>query len=388
MAINLFTGAVNSNWNNAGNWSLAAFPLVGDGNITTFSNLSPNCTVNVTSAANSIDFSSGTGYTNTITMTLGLSVAGNITLGGNMGISGAGALICTAVGTATLTSNGKTWPNAFTFGGVTTVVITLADAWSVTGLSTFSNTGAATSLTVNGFPWTTAGGLTVNTAGNRIVAGTTNIVLTGGTWLGGISARLQNNLELKGNITVSGNVYVDTSTLLYTSGTITVTGSTLNIVASTSLNTTGISWNNITILGTSQTITLLSNLTCTGIFTNTGAATQTFTGNFNISCGTFTTGVNTTTNYIFPAGQTLTVNTAFTSNGGTSAAHTKFTSSTTSPFFIDLNPSATQDINFMNFTWVTATEQTIWDFKGTLSNTVNINNYTSTYPTTSYGFVE
>ena len=60
MAANIFTGAINANTNNAGNWSLLSIPTFSDGNVATWGATSPNCTVNATLSCNAVDF---TGYT-------------------------------------------------------------------------------------------------------------------------------------------------------------------------------------------------------------------------------------------------------------------------------------------------------------------------------------
>lgn len=455
-AINTFTGSVNSNYNNSGNWSLAAVPLAGDGNVTTFSNLSPNCTVNAISAANAVDFTGGTGYTNTITMTVALTVSGAITLNGAMNFAGTASL--TAFATATLTSNGKTVPT-LGFGG-TSQTYTLADNWSVSGLLTF---GASTALTINGNSITTAGGITSFAPGS---AGTTNLVVTGGT-ITASAGVIKNNLELKGNVTFAAvvNLY-NTGTLLYTSGTIVTTGSTLSITGSATLNTAGITWNNITMGATVVTnnsiltvngtfnfltttavngsdVVINGSLTSTGsnlysgtslfILAGTGSLNSVSGGifRFNLTintAGTITLGSNVrydTGTLTYTAGTVITtsntlvlsanvilntngiiwnnvnqstigITTTLTSNltvsrllnaTSTAASHTGFTTANGSG--IILTATGTQDLPFVNFTNIDASGgQTLWSYKGTLSGTTNINNFTSTYPTTSYSFVE
>jgi hypothetical protein len=151
--------------------------------------------------------------------------------------------------------------------------------------------------TVNGFTIYVAGNLTNGTAGgNGVTLGTTNIVLNGtGTWsdpqAGG---SLRNNLTINtaGTITISGNIYYDTGTLTYTAGTVVTTGSTLNIRASTTLNTNGIEWNNVTFPnGSTQTVS--SDLHVNGTLTQ-GTASITGAGGLALGTGSTWTGSGTT----------------------------------------------------------------------------------------------
>ncbi len=273
MAANIFDGSTDSNWGTATNWSLGTVPTASDGNVATFDATSPNCTVNASNrVCNAIDF---TGYTNTITMTFNITSSGSITLGASMVISGTGSL--TANATGTLTSAGKTWPNAFNLGG-TSQTYTLADDWSVSGLLTFNGT---TTTTINGaFTITGAAGLTHTSV--AITSGTTNIKLTGGTWVSSGTAQLRNNLEIAGNVTI-GNVAFNTGTLTRTSGIATIIGgTTLTSIGSTTWNVSGITWNNIT-MSTNSTHTLLGDLNLTGTLKCSNNIT--WSGAYNINTG-------------------------------------------------------------------------------------------------------
>lgn len=257
MAANIFTGATNSNWGTATNWTQGTVPTSTDGHITTFDATSPNCTVNTTDrGCNGIDFSA---YTNTITMSFNIIIYGDCTLGAGMTIAGTGNISSdgTAV-TYTWTSNGKIWPNNVTLSTGPTAW-TFADDWTISG-----DLITAT-ITINGS--------TLYIGGNFVcganTGGTTAIVLNGtGTWTGGTC---RNNLTINttGTITISGTVGYNTSTLTYTAGTVVTTGSTLSISASTTLDTdrgaTKITWNNVT-LGATLTLTLTTALNISGTF--------------------------------------------------------------------------------------------------------------------------
>ena len=66
-------GAGTGLWGTPGNWDTGAIPTAATDAI--FDNLSPNCTVNITTAVcRNLNFNSGTGYTNTITMTNNITV--------------------------------------------------------------------------------------------------------------------------------------------------------------------------------------------------------------------------------------------------------------------------------------------------------------------------
>ena len=128
-------GGADNNWGSTANWSAtsggtggASVPTAADAVF--FDANSPNVTVNASNrVCLSLNF---TGYTNTITMTFSITVSGSVTLAAAMGIAGAGSLTINA--TATLTSNGRTWPNPLTLTVLATY--TFADNWTVSGLVT------------------------------------------------------------------------------------------------------------------------------------------------------------------------------------------------------------------------------------------------------------
>ena len=345
MAANIFTGATNSNWNTSTNWSLGAVPTGSDGNTATFDATSPNCTVNVSAVCNSIDF---TGYTNTITMTNQIQSNGNITLDSGMLISGSGALVCAE--TATLTSDGKTWPNALTLQG-TSKTRTLADDWTVTGLV---NLAGATTNVLNGNNLYCQDSLT---QANQIISGTTTIHLIGtGTWSVSGTTSLRNNLVFNtaGTITVSGTVTHNTGTITYVAGTIVTTGSTLtrNAVDAGDLDTAGMTWNNITIGTSNSTLTLLSDVNMTGTL-STGTATQTtFTGAFNMNVGG---GLSIGTTGLWVGTASIVLNGTGSIVFGGSAPEIRINVTINTSGTITFNTSNPIHINTGTFTYVTGT---------------------------------
>lgn len=275
---------IGANWGDTANWSdtsggTGGFSVPTNVDDVFFDANSGNCTVNASArTAKTLNF---TGYTNTITMSNTITVSGNVTLAAGMGIAGASALIVDE--TSTLTSNGKTWSAPFTFSG-TSKTFTLGDNWAISGQVNLSGT---TATTINSNTLTSSGNLTSTTSATT--SGTTNISLTGGTWSNSSTGVLRNNLTFtSGTITVSGTVRYDTNTLTYTAGTVTTSGSTLAIAASTTLNTSGITWNNLTWgISGNITITLLSDINISGTLNNN--TNNTINGSFNINnTGTIT----------------------------------------------------------------------------------------------------
>ena len=146
--------------------------------------------------------------------------------------------------------------------------------------------GTTANATLNGRNFYIGGNLFISN--NATIKGSTNFILNGtGTWSANATGIIQNNLNINttGTTTIAGTVYYNTGTLSYSAGTVITTGSTLNCILSTTLNTNGINFENIIFGGTSQTFTLLSDLTLTGLLTLNGATTTTFSGAYNVYLG-------------------------------------------------------------------------------------------------------
>ncbi len=263
------------NYNAAGTWVEGVVPTSADDVVATAT--SGQLTVNVASAAKTFNMA---GYTNTLTMNALLTVSGSVTLVSAMTISGSSGLVVNAV--ATLTSNGKTWPNALTFAIAGT--ITMADNWTVAGA--FTPTSTVGTTTINGNIITVGGNLVVGTVSSHVATGTTAIIMNGtGTWSGG--GQLLNNLTFNtaGTITVSGAVNYRNGTLRYLAGTMVTIGSTLVSSSATTFNTSGMTWNNVQFGGTSITFTISSDLNMSGNLVFNGLTTTTINGAFNINVG-------------------------------------------------------------------------------------------------------
>lgn len=252
------TNPTNVNWNQNDNWSTVSsasatnagtFPVAADTAI--LDSGSTSFTVNVASACTTLTM---TGYLGTLTMTSTLTVTGAVTLGG--AFAGTGALILSG-GSQTITSNSVTIPT-LTISGTGTK--TLTGNASVSGVTTIS---AITTLAGTG-DLTTAGNLVVSSA----ISGRT-ITRTGGTWSG--TATVSSNLTFNGNSTISGAVSFGTSTMTYTSGTITMSSVVLSLAAACTMFTgSNMKFSAITtaITGSPGTVTLNDDLWCLGAFSN------------------------------------------------------------------------------------------------------------------------
>jgi hypothetical protein len=200
-------------------------------------------------------------------------------------------------GSSSLNTNGIIWIN-----------ITLLSSTTLVNSSLLTLSGSLTTnggiTTLNGSNIHVGGNLTINQ--NNSVVGSSKIVMTG---TGIIKSQNTNTCLLKcdleintpGVITFSNLVpfQYNTGTLTYTSGTVSTSGSTLNILASTTLNTngnptsilttssTGINWNNIKSPGV---ITLGSNLRVVGNLTSYIGSNGSYTIYLN---GSFSVGNNT-----------------------------------------------------------------------------------------------
>lgn len=246
-----------------------AIVLNGTGTWTAPGTLRNNLTFNT---AGTITLSGGINYTNgTLTYVAGTINAGSSTL---------------STLNSNLNTNGMIWNN---------VTITASSGGNAVGLvsdltvsGTFSMGVNSNTITINGSTLYITGHLTQNSS-NSIITGTTNIILSGtGNWTSANGGnQLRNNLTINtsGTITLGSTALgYNTGILTYTAGTVVTTGSTLTIAASTTLDTNGITWNNVVMSGT-ITVALSSNLNLSGTFTKNGTnSTLTLNGStLNVS---------------------------------------------------------------------------------------------------------
>ena len=370
------TGSVA--YNLASNWSLidgggatGVVPTSSDDAF--FSNNSGNCVLNAASlVCKTLDFTKGTGYANTFTITNPITVSGSVTLSSTMTITGTQYININA--TATLTSNGKTWTGGF--GLTNAVTVTLADNWVITGNINIT-TGA---IVINGNQITLNGGMTIGGAAPSL-SGTTTLVFGNGTFSGAGSNGVSNNITINsaGSVSVgtSGSPFILTGgTFTYTAGTITQAYLNLNGAAFT-FNTSGMTFNAITTGGftSPSTITLASiwNVTSYTVgFSSASNQNLTFAGTAGFNIGTLISNqANKTITLV--SGVTYNINTSITSLFGTSANHNKIISSIGGiKSILTLNQGATQDLSFVDGTDIDSSNgQSIWSYKGTLTRTIN-----------------
>jgi hypothetical protein len=371
MAINRFTNAAGGNtWGTAGNWSQGTVPTANDGHVTTFDATSPNCTVNASNrVCNNIDF---TGYTNTITMTFIITVSGNITFSSGMIVAGSAVMQVNA----TSTMSGTGWTNGFTVSA--TCTITLSSNVTITGTFTVNLNVTAT---VN---WTTSeilriGGLTQSGL-NAVLGGTAEVRLTGGTWVCSTSGGVigSRTFGFDGAVTINGTCNLPngfTGTLKWYSGTLLVSGSTVQISDSCTIDFAGGILGGVTFSGSSKTFTINSLLTCATI-TFGGTTSNIIAGTAGFTCDTLNCTQVTTHTVTLKEAITYTITTAFncyTSRVGASVLFTSAHASTKAILTL-VNPSSCNVL--ANFTRIDASGgRTINTFNGTLTDCTNVRSF-------------
>ena len=310
-------GAGTGLWGTPGNWDTGAIPTAATDAI--FDNLSPDCTVNITTAVcRNLNFNSGTGYTNTITMTNNIGVGAtaatpnhSVTLSAGMGIAGTGAINTRVNGNTSLRSNGRAWPNAFginNLGSGNSGVI-LLDNWTISGnlfigpggisVITFSgaftiNAGASVTLQISGANAriaATAGAIStirMTGTGTYSSTGITNngglglnltidapgqtVTLANGSGYGGVGAVAGSTFSyVAGTVVSVGTFYLYTG--IQTAPTYTVNLSGSSSTSATTTSSTGVNFNNLEIrtggVSGAQNIIITGNICVVGNLTTT-----------------------------------------------------------------------------------------------------------------------
>lgn len=286
MPTRTWRGTTNSFWGTNTNWLEGAIPTAADDVV--FDATSPACTVDVAGLCLSLDFTS---YTNTITMTNGITVGNLVTsvvfirLGASMGITGSGALSVRKTSFFTLTCNGKIWPNAFNLftvgSALSTSAATLTDNALIGG--TLSIGDGTSNYTISGaFEIRCYTSLTTNIATNNFVTISGALRFLGsGTW-SQTSPSVINGIiyiDCGANTLNISNGCAAVADMVYVSGTVTHTGTfylrvgaalqTINIngsssTSATTTSTTGVNFDNLVIYSTTAApvITTLSSPIC------------------------------------------------------------------------------------------------------------------------------
>lgn len=253
-----------------------------------FTTTSGQLTVNTTTNIQDIDFSN---YTNVILFNSPLNVSRNIIFGDAGGLSTyttAGTSGIRKNGTGNITANNKVWTASFTFLPVT-YTITLMDIVRISGeIIVSGSTGNVFTLNTDNVldpeRFDVLGDFTFSGTGN-VLTGTATIKFTGTanqniSWTS--TGTLRTNVKVDktgGTLFFSGNINYNTGTFTYVQGTVNAGASTLVMTAATTLDTGGMSWNNVIMAGNK---TLLSDLNVLGNLTTQTTAVV-FSGAFTIN---------------------------------------------------------------------------------------------------------
>ena len=417
--------ATGGNWNSTATWVGGVIPTTADdilGDAT-----SGNLTMNVTGT---IQFANFSAYTGTLTINSGfeLRIQGTTTtetsFNTGMTISGAGFILH---GNGRLRSNGLTIPNlALAFSNTTT---TLMDNISVSNLITYLGN---TNKIINDFQFniTNYSGTTLGSGTVSRFNGTTLFNFNAAncsyttTAVSSFESQIRNpiTIDTPGNFTINGflNLAAGT-TLTYQQGTIlgdkiirignfNGTGTGSNVNNTTTINTSGITWDSVWI----ETMANVLNITDTYSFTSDfnfdkmiipSSFFRTlsfykkliFTGGFNgnsLSAYGFTaliTGnslaTDRTPNISFSTGATY--NIGELNITGTDTTSTAKIKSATSGVKATLNLTGnTQNVLFTDFTDIDASAgNTIYTYKGIVSNCDNVLSTDNYVPTSSLTFI-
>lgn len=296
MANRYFVGGGTGNWNSTTNWSDTdggasgfSVPTSTDDVFLTAASGANTLTVNATSNAKSLTC---TGFTGTLAGSSQLNISGNLILGAGMTNSYTGILNINATGN--LNSNGIDIYSLSSLGGsvVTTLLsnIRITSLWSLQSTGGYTFTGAF-DIEVTGTMSTGNGSASMTFSGGATLTFKGNSTITGGTLGVGSTTRLDGAIITFNSTTttITGAVRIGANvSITYVGGTMTTTGSTLGLNgAAITLNTSGMTWDNIT-SQTTMTLTLSSNLNLSG--TLTVAIAITTAGVYNINTNSLTIG--------------------------------------------------------------------------------------------------
>lgn len=311
-------------------------------------------------------------------------ISGTVYIKGNFTKSNTGTVTTTSStlyitgATSTITSGNIIW-NDFKADGTTT--ITLADDFicnNVTqwgsGASLILNALGSASLKINGtFTVTNSQAIPAGPSGSAkiVIAGSGNLSSTS-------TGTLKNNLDINttGSVVLGSTFRYGTGILTYITGAVdaTTNNNTLVLTNSTTLNTNGINWNNISIPSGSSTYILSSSLNATGTLTMATSGSQTLTGSAGFSVGTLSITPSASRTVTLTAGNTYTINNALILTGAGSGSNvlTLTSNSSSSRAYFTLIPSATQNVTYTNATRIDSSAgQTIISSGSILINTIN-----------------
>ena len=355
-------------WTSTAAWVGGVVPTAVDDVVATATS-GPLTITSSASVAKSVDF---TNYVNTLTINAGLNIAGNLTFSAGMTITGTvGYLVFTA--NSTWTSNGKTWTGNYIVN-TATLTITLADDAIIGGNTTHSGGGGV--HTFNGSTISFNGNVTASSG--RVFAGTTTYRFTTATTQA-ITGTFRSDIVIvgTGTITLTNLIFTPTTnkTITYTSGIITQGVGTLTLTPTgaltVTLNTGGMTWNNVTLPTAASTIILNSIFTVGGTATSTQSIIYSGTSGFDYY--NFTSGVTNTRTYTFVSGVNYRIRNSILSVGGTNASRNTFNSSTPgTKATLTVDQGATIDLQYLNVTDIDSSlGREMYTRNGVLNNTLN-----------------
>ena len=308
-------------------------------------NLTINTTGDITFTAGSLNYNIGT---------ITLTAANSVTTTGHTLLINAGTT------PPTLNTSGMTWNNLntqMTAGSITlSSNLNFSGTWTVSNTTTISgafNINCSGSLSVGGFIFT--GG-----AGTQFHFTSTCT----GTWSGNGNCRINVYIDSGSDVTLSGTLGVNAAAGI---GSLTING--------TIHNTTG----SLNIINSAYTITnnVAGTTFNTITYTPNGAQLLTFLGTYGITLATLTCIPSTYAAGVglrFVATNTYTITETLTLTGTAALPITFISSTGGSQAILTLqnNGTATHDVGFVTATDIDSSAgQTIWNYKGTLSNASN-----------------
>ncbi len=387
MASYWFRNTGDQNWGTASNWSLTdgglatgAVPTSSDDAF--FSSNSGPCTINAVGRVCKTLIMAGIGagdYASTLTATQSVTVSGDVKFSAGMTITGTAVLTINA--TSTITSGGQTWTGTLLLGG-TSITYTLAADFTVATLAVSASgtpvLNGAFNLNVTG-SWTSMTGQ---------LQGTATVVFIGtGTFGSATAARINVTINTAGTFTINTTANFGGATFKYIAGTIVNTGSSMNFGVAgttTTIDCSGMTFNNVLFIGSSGTITLLSDLNIAGTtqFGN-GSGTLTGTGSFTLNCvgniamgssGSFTSTswtVNVTGNSTFTSSGQFAVLDFRINTGSNTFTHSQNGSVIGSPTVTHTITYVTGIINITSTSILSVAGSVVWNTEGIVWNQID-----------------
>lgn len=319
-----------------------------------------------------------TGFTGTFAGTGALTIAGgNVTFGSGMTITWTGNLLFSAGG-STITANGKSITGLIiiTTGFASGGTITLSGNFQCGGLQHINIAGTVNIDGGNLILAQTSGTILSSSSG-RLFAGTSTIVLagTGSIATGGIS----NNVTINtlGTITQTSTITISGGTWTYTAGTWNPNGIAMQINGNCTLNLAGMTIFQLTLL-TNNTVTITSLLTITSNILISTTIFE-FAGTSGFTVPLIRTSQNASGRTIgLAAGVEYFITTEIRMNSGAPTSKNNFVSLTAGVKALLTYSGSILYLAQCNFTYINASNgKTIWTYDGTISNSDNIRQLSS-----------